>query len=232
MLKQFVSEMPPPLGFDAFDSDEHQRWRDLYTQCLKLESQVDEDDENMQLLECSHLFGLLSGGQLPDERVESYSTHRNPLLPLQHATLKWWVLRLATLKEWHPEGEEASWVLSGRWPSRVRWWQRARCPRFWQRRPSVLGDCCRGGAYYVSTIDSDDFDLHPELLRKRDSVFPVTPKGNFRLAQFGQVLQDIEAEPEGDEEGEGKAQAEEEEAKEENQQEQGSGEEEQADEEP
>ena len=84
----------------------------------------------------------------------------------------------------------------------------------------------------MSTIDSDDFDLHPELLRKRDSVFPVTPKGNFRLAQFGQVLQEIEAEPEGDEEGdqegEGKAQAEEEE----NQQEQGSGEEEQADEEP
>ena len=134
--------------------------------------------------------------------------------------------------KWHPEGEEASWVLSGRWPSRVRWWQRARCPRFWQRRPSVLGDCCRGGAYYVSTIDSDDFDLHPELLRKRDSVFPVTPKGTFRLAQFGQVLQDIEAEPEGDEEGEGKAQAEEEQAKEENQREQGSGEEEQADEEP
>ena len=46
----------------------------------------------------------------------------------------------------------------------------------------------------MSTIDSDDFDLHPELLRKRDSVFPVTPKGTFRLAQFGQVLQEIEAE--------------------------------------
>ena len=66
-------------------------------------------------------------------------------------------------------------------------------------------------------------------------MFPVTPKGNFRLAQFGQVLQEIEAEPEGDEageqEGEGKAQPEEE-AQEKNQQEQGSGAEEQAGEEP
>ena len=49
----------------------------------------------------------------------------------------------------------------------------------------MLGDCCRGGAYHVEPIDSDEFDLHPSLLRTRDTVFPVTPRGHFRLQQFG-----------------------------------------------
>jgi hypothetical protein len=116
----------------------------------------------------------------------SSSSHRSPMLHLQHATLQWWVQRLLTIKDWHPDGEEATWHVGGSsWPSRTRWWQRARCPRFWQQRPSVLGDCCRGGAYYVEPIDSDDFDLHPSILRLRDTVFPVTPRGFFRLQEFG-----------------------------------------------
>ena len=119
-------------------------------------------------------------------RSSSSSSHRSPMLHLQHPALKWWVQRLLTIKSWHPDAEEATWSLGGSsWPSRVRWWQRVRCPRFWQQRPSVLGDCCRGGAYHVEPLDSDEFDLHPSLLRPRDTVFPVTPRGHFRLQQFG-----------------------------------------------
>jgi hypothetical protein len=122
----------------------------------------------------------------PEKSSRSSSTHRSPMLHLQHPALRWWVHRLLTIKTWHPDGEEATWSLGGSgWPSRIRWWQRARCPRFWQQRPSVLGDCCRGGAYHVEPIDSDEFDMHPSLLRPRDTVFPVTPRGNFRLSEFG-----------------------------------------------
>ena len=116
----------------------------------------------------------------------SSSSHRSPMLHLHHATIKWWVNRLLTIEEWHPDGKETAWSVGGTgWPSRHRWWQRLRCPRKWQARPSALGDCCRGGAYYVEPIDSDDFDLHPSILRWRDTVFPVTPKGFFRLHEFG-----------------------------------------------
>eukprot|EP01044_Picomonas_judraskeda_P003164 COSAG03_NODE_254_length_9907_cov_43.112765_3_plen_1173_part_00 len=127
-----------------------------------------------------------NNAEQPETSSRSSSSHRSPMLHLQHPTLKWWVQRLLTIKSWHPDAEEATWRLGGSsWPSRVRWWQRARCPRFWQQRPSVLGDCCRGGAYHVEPIDSDEFDLHPSLLRTRDTVFPVTPRGHFRLQQFG-----------------------------------------------